>query len=208
MSDLSLLAFCGAAAGLAVVPGPTIAVIIANTLRGGMRAGLFNTLGAQAGIGLWLALAGWGMEAVLHHLGLWFDLLRYAAAAYMIWLALRLLAANGRLAARAAAPAAARKSAAGLGLQGFVVTLTNPKMIMVFGVLIPSFLTGAAPAGREGLTLGLIFATLAALSDIGYLLVAARARDWFSRGHIRGIERTSAVFLILAGSWMALHGVV
>jgi hypothetical protein len=160
MSDMPLLAFCAAAAGLAVVPGPTIAVIIANTLRGGMRAGPFNTLGAQLGIGLWLLLAGWGMEAVLRHLGLWFDLLRYAAAAYMIWLALRLLVANGRMVpadrgtAERASGSGNDRSAAGLCLQGFVVTLTNPKMIMVFRRPDPLFPDGGGPGGAGGVDAG------------------------------------------------------
>lgn len=72
------LAFCMASVALAIVPGPTVTVIIANSLRYGARAGLMNVAGTQAGAVIWLAIAALGLQALIAVMGVWFDALRYA----------------------------------------------------------------------------------------------------------------------------------
>ncbi len=86
----SYIAFSAAAAALALVPGPTVTVIIANSLRFGARAGLMNVAGTQAGFLIWLAIAVVGLGAAVEVMGVWFDVLRYAGAAYLGWLACKL----------------------------------------------------------------------------------------------------------------------
>ena len=94
----SYLAFCAASLALAVVPGPTVTVIIANSLRHGTRAGMMNVLGTQAGVAIWLVIAVLGLNAMIAVMGVWFDALRYVGAAYLIWLGIKLLRSNGDLA--------------------------------------------------------------------------------------------------------------
>ena len=65
----SYLAFCAAAAALAFVPGPTVTVIIANSLRHGARAGLMNVAGTQAGFVIWLSIAALGVGAAIQLMG-------------------------------------------------------------------------------------------------------------------------------------------
>ena len=98
MTFESYLAFCVAAAALALVPGPTVTVIIANSLRYGAKAGLMNVLGTQAGFVIWLALATAGLNAALQVMGVWFDVLRWAGAAYLVWLGIKLFMSKGDLA--------------------------------------------------------------------------------------------------------------
>ena len=86
MSYGSYFAFCVAAAALALVPGPTVTVIIANSLRYGSRAGLMNVAGTQAGFVIWLGIAAMGLGAAIKLMGTWFDVLRWAGAAYLVWL--------------------------------------------------------------------------------------------------------------------------
>lgn len=198
----TLLAFAAASALLAVVPGPTVTVIIANALQYGTRAGLMNVLGTQAGVVIWLGIAVLGLDAVLAVLGVWVDVLRYAGAAYLIWTGGKLLRSHGFMAV-AVDRARPRGS---FFLQGIVVILSNPKMLVLFGALIPAFLSQGAPAREETLMLGVTFAVIAAAIDIVYAVVAGRAGSWVSRSRIRAIEVTSGVFLIAAGAWLALHG--
>lgn len=198
----SYLAFAAASVALAVVPGPTVTVIIANALRYGPRAGLMNVAGTQAGVVLWLAVAALGLNALIGLMGLWFDLLRYAGAAYLIWLGYRLFRSKGDLAV-AVDRARPRGS---FFLQGFVVILSNPKMLVLFGALIPPFLTRGGDAARETLLLGLTFAVIAAASDTCYALAAGKAGGWLSRSRIRMIEIVSGCFLTAGGAWMALKG--
>jgi homoserine/homoserine lactone efflux protein len=120
------LAFCLAAAALAFVPGPTVTVIIANSLRHGTPAGLMNVLGTQAGFLIWLAIAALGLGAAIEVMGVWFDVLRYAGAAYLVWLAIRLFRSKGDL---AVAVDRARPNGS-FFLQGFIVIISNPKMLV------------------------------------------------------------------------------
>lgn len=86
MTTDTYFAFVLAALALALVPGPTVTVIIANSLKHGARAGLMNVLGTQVGVVIWLAIAALGLGAAIQVMGVWFVLLRYAGAAYLIWL--------------------------------------------------------------------------------------------------------------------------
>ncbi len=72
MTTDSLIAFLLAATALALVPGPTVTVIIANSLKHGPRAGLLNVLGTQAGVVIWLAIAALGLGAAIKVMGVWF----------------------------------------------------------------------------------------------------------------------------------------
>ena len=133
----SFIAFCAAAAALAFVPGPTVTVIIANSLRFGARAGMMNVLGTQAGFVIWLGIAALGLGAAIQLMGIWFDVLRYAGAAYLVWLAIKLFRSKGDL---AIAVDRARPKGS-FFLQGFIVIISNPKMLVLFGAMIPPFIT-------------------------------------------------------------------
>jgi homoserine/homoserine lactone efflux protein len=196
------LAFCAASLALAVVPGPTVTVILANSLRYGTRAGMMNVLGTQAGVAIWLMIAAVGLTAAIAVMGVWFDLLRFVGAAYLVWLGIRLWRSNGDLAV-----AADRARPGGSFFwQGFVVILSNPKMLVLFGALIPPFLSRGGNALHETLLLGLSFAVIAAATDTVYALLAGQAGSWLSRSRIRVVEMVSGTFLIVGGVWMALSG--
>ena len=200
------LAFCAASAALAAVSGPRVTVILANALRHGARAGLLNVLGTQVGVAVWLGIAVLGLQAVIDAIGARFDLLRYAGAAYVIWLGVKLLRANGDLSvAQDQAWPAGNFPARNFVVQGFFVILTIPKMLVLFGALIPGFLTRGGDAGAETLTLGLSFAVIAAAIDTGYALMAGQARSWVSCTKIRAIEVASGLCLALGGTGMALR---
>jgi homoserine/homoserine lactone efflux protein len=138
----SYFAFVLAACALAFVPGPTVTVIIANSLRFGAKAGLANVIGTQVGVAIWLLIAAVGLEAAIRVMGVWFDLLRYIGAAYLVWMGIKLFMSKGDL---AVATDRARPNGS-FFLQGLVVILSNPKMLVLFGALIPPFI----PHGSDG----------------------------------------------------------
>jgi homoserine/homoserine lactone efflux protein len=200
MTFESYLAFCVAATALALVPGPTVTVIIANGLRYGARAGMMNVLGTQAGFVIWLAIAVIGLGAALEIMGVWFDLLRWVGAAYLVWLGIKLLRSKGDLtfAVEDGRPKGS------FFLQGFVVIISNPKMLFLFGGMIPPFLSAGGDVMRETLILGLTFMAIAALGDTAYALLAGKAGAWLSRSRIRAIEIVSGICLTAGGIWLAL----
>lgn len=201
MTFESYLAFCVAAIALALVPGPTVTVIIANSLRYGAKAGLMNVLGTQVGFLIWLALATAGLNAALQIMGVWFDVLRWAGAAYLVWLGIKLFMSKGDL-ALAVERARPRGS---FFLQGFVVIISNPKMLVLFGAMIPPFLSNGGNVTRATLLLGLTFMVIAAAGDTAYAFLAGKAGAWLSRSRIRTIEIVSGICLTAGGIWLALR---
>ncbi|HRX36654.1 MAG TPA: LysE family translocator [Aestuariivirga sp.] len=202
MTSESIVAFSLAAAALALVPGPTVTVIIANSLRYGARAGLMNVLGTQAGFVIWLVIAALGLGAAVQLMGVWFDVLRYAGAAYLVWLGIRMFRAKGDL---AVAMDRARPHGS-FFLQGFVVIISNPKMLVLFGAMIPPFLSPQGSAFGQIMVLGAIFMAIAAVGDTAYAVLAGRAGAFLSRTRIRALEVASGCFLAGGGIWMALRG--
>jgi homoserine/homoserine lactone efflux protein len=198
----SYLAFCAAATALAIVPGPTVTVIIANSLRFGSRAGLLNVAGTQAGVLVWLAIAVAGLGAAIKLMGVWFDVLRWAGALYLIWLGIKMFLSKGDL---ALAVDRARPNGSFL-LQGFIVIMSNPKMLVLFGALIPPFLSRDGNVLNETMLLGGTFMVIAAVGDTLYALLAGRAGKWLSHSRIRAIEIASGLCLTLGGFWLALRG--
>lgn len=206
MSLESYLAFCAAALALAVVPGPTVTVIIANSLRYGVRAGITNVLGTVSAGLIWVAIAALGLTAAIEVMGVWFDILRYAGAAYLVWLGFKLLASRGDLAQVGSMGQPAPRSGKGLFLQAFTVTMSNPKVLVLFGMIIPPFLSKDGNPAFETMFLGGSFVAIACLSDSAYALLAGRAGAWLSRSRIRAIEVVSGTCLAAGGIWMALRG--
>jgi homoserine/homoserine lactone efflux protein len=196
----SYFAFVIAAGALALVPGPTVTVIIANSLRFGPRAGLANVLGTQAGVAIWLVIAAVGLEAAIRVMGVWFDLLRYIGAAYLVWMGIKLFMSKGDL---AVATDRVRPNGS-FFLQGFVVILSNPKMLVLFGALIPPFIPQGGDVGHYTLLLGFSFAAIAAVGDTIYALLAGQAGAWLSQKRIRAIEIFSGTCLVGGAAWMVL----
>jgi len=202
MSFESYFAFCVAATALALVPGPTVTVIIANSLRYGSRAGLMNVAGTQVGFVIWLGIAAMGLGAAIKLMGTWFDVLRWAAAAYLVWLGIKMLFSKGELAV-----AVDRMRPQGsFFFQGFVVIISNPKMLVLFGAMIPPFLSQDGNIMQQTLLLGFTFMIIAAVGDTLYALMAGKAGEWLSRSRIRAIEIASGICLTAGGLWMALRG--
>ena len=202
MTLASYLAFIVAAIALAIVPGPTVTVIIANSLKHGTRAGLLNVLGTQIGVVIWLVIAALGLGAAIQVMGVWFDLLRYAGAIYLVWLGIKLFRSKGDL---GVATERVRPHGSFL-LQGFVVIMSNPKMLVLFGFLIPPFIPHGANVTWSTLELGITFALIACFSDSMYALAAGRAGKWLSRKRIRALEIISGTCLIGGAAWMVSKG--
>lgn len=195
------IAFCIAAIAIVIVPGPTVTIVIANSLKHGARAGLLNVAGTQAGLVLWMAIAIAGLASAITYMGVWFDVLRIAGAAYLIWLGIKLIRSKGQLTA-----AAATAPRGGFFFQGFVVILSNPKVLLVFGALIPQFISKDGDYMNQLILLGLSFMVIATVFDSLYAFAAGNAGSWLSQKRVRFVEVSSGLCLIGGGLWLALRG--
>lgn len=199
MLTTAYLSFVLACTAIIIVPGPTVTIIIANSLRHGARAGLLNVLGTRAGMLVWLLIAIFGLSAIIHSLGWWYDTLRFAGAAYLIWLGLKLVRAKGAILVPDAPP-----PRGGFVAQGFFVILSNPKVLIVFGALIPQFADPGQEFTRQVIFLGCTFLALATFFDSMYAFAAGSLRNALSDSRVRGIELVSGACLMGGGLWLAL----
>jgi len=199
MSIETWIAYVVACIVIVMVPGPTVTVIIANSVRHGTRAGLANIAGTQAGLAIALAVLIAGLASVMTFISEWFDLLRLVGAAYLVWLGIKLWRSDGKIMA-----GEAKKVKGGFFLQGFLVAVTNPKILLFFGAFIPQFVNPADNTLYQLSLLGLTFMLVATVLDSCYALLAGKAGRWLSQSRVRLVERISGVALIGGGIWLAL----
>jgi threonine/homoserine/homoserine lactone efflux protein len=180
-SPTTIAMFSVAALALLVVPGPSVLYVVTRSVEQGRRAGFVSVLGIHAGSLVHVAAAAVGLSALLVSSAVAFTVVKYAGAAYLIWLGIRRWRAGGSL---FAADAAGRTDAAAgkLFRQGFVVNLLNPKTALFFLALLPQFVdVGRGPVPAQILVLGFVFVALGITSDGTYALVASTLGGWLRR---------------------------
>src|SRR5665213_2745000 len=195
------LAFVAACIALALLPGPMVTLVIANGLRHGTRAALINIAGAQLGLAIVIGVVAVGLTSLMATMGYWFDWVRFAGAAYLVWLGIKLIRfpVEG---VRADTPPPPPRG--GFFLQGFVVLLSNPKVLVFFGAFIPQFMDMSRDHVSQVALLGVTFMITGAITDSIYALLAGRARTFFSTKRTRLLSRISGGFMIGGGIWLAL----
>ena len=200
MSIEVYLAYVAACAVIAVIPGPMVTLVVANSLTHGMRAGLLNVAGAQLGLAAMLGVLLVGLASVIAAMGAWFDWLRFAGAVYLVWIGWKLLRASGNV-AELVSPAPPR---GGFFLQGCLVALSNPKMLLFFGAFIPQFVDPNGAYVGQVILLGVTAMVTAAVFDGSYAVLTGRAGALLSRRRVRFVSRLGGVCLVGGGVWLAL----
>jgi threonine/homoserine/homoserine lactone efflux protein len=201
MSLQLYLAFVAACVALALLPGPIVTLVIANGLRHGTRAALINIAGVQASLAVVIGIVAIGLTSLMATMGYWFDWVRFAGAAYLVWLGIKLIRVPVIGVNVDATPPPPR---GGFFLQGFVVALSNPKVLVFFGAFIPQFVDMSKDHVSQVALLGITFMVTAAITDAVYALLAGRARVFFSARRTRLLSRMSGGFMIGGGIWLAL----
>jgi threonine/homoserine/homoserine lactone efflux protein len=200
MSFQLYLAFVASCFIAAIIPGPTTTLIVANSLRHGMRAGLLNAAGTQLGCGTMLALVLLGLATVIASMGHWFDRLRLAGAAYLIYLGWKLIRASNDL----DSGEAPRQPRGGFFMQGCLVSLSNPKQLLFFGAFLPQFINPTGNYTAQIALLGVTALICGGISDSSFALLSGRAAKVLSPSRSKLIMRCSGGALIGGGLWLGL----
>ena len=201
MSLQLYLAFIAACVALALLPGPIVTLIIANGLRHGTRAALINIAGAQAGLAIVIGIVAVGLTSLMATIGYWFEWVRFAGAAYLVWLGIKLIRSPVEGVSVDAPPPPPR---GGFFLQGLMVLLSNPKVLVFFGALIPQFMDMSRDHVSQVTLLGVTFMVIGAITDATYAVLAGRARLFFSKERTRVLSRISGALMVGGGIWLAL----
>ena len=173
--------------------------VILATASATARAGLLNVLGTQLGLAIMIGVVGIGLTSLIEAMGHWFDWLRIAGAAYLVWLGWKMIRSSGGD-GETMAPQPPR---GGFLTQGVLVALSNPKTLIFFGAFFPQFIDPARDHGLQILIMGLTAMLVAAVSDSAYALAAGRAGRALSARRVRLLSRVSGGFLIGGGVWLA-----
>ncbi len=199
MSAHAYAAYVLACLLITLIPGPTVTLIVANSLRHGTRAGLLNVAGTQAGLGLMMLALIVGLSSVIEAMAWLFDWVRLAGALYLVWLGWKLLRTPGMN----LPPKSHAVPRAGFFAQGFLVLLANPKALLWFGAFIPQFVDPKGHYVAQIVLLGLTAMSVAALTDGMYAVLTGRAGSFFSRKRVALLSRTGGVLLVGGGIWLA-----
>jgi threonine/homoserine/homoserine lactone efflux protein len=202
-----LAAFVLASLVLAATPGPGVLYILTRTFAQGRRAGLASVMGVAAG-NLGNAIgASVGLAALFAVSSLAFTVVKFAGAAYLVWLGIKALRAAPTATAKPGA-GTARPRAGRIFRDGFLVALLNPKTALFFAAFLPQFMLPGASALVQSVAFGAAFVLIATCTDLAYVLAAGVAASAMARlqgGAVLGRWATAAVFIGL-GVFTAASG--
>lgn len=186
---------------LNATPGVDMAFTLLATLRGGVRGGLAATLGVCAGCVVHVLAATFGMAALMATSATAFAIVKWAGAAYLLWLALGMFRSAWRPAVATASAPPTPPGTARLLRQGFVTNVLNPKVALFFLALLPQFIAAdAANKTAAFLFLGAWAVLQGALFLVALVLLVAPLKRWQPRpGATRALNLAGgSLFALLA----------
>ena len=203
----NLLTFALAAAVLIAVPGPSVLFVIGRSLALGRKGGLLSVLGNALGMIPQIVAVALGVGVALAQSVLLFTIVKFAGAAYLVFLGIQAIRHRGR--STTAADPSRSASTFRVLREGFIVGATNPKSLVFFVAVLPQFVeytSGAIPLQLA--ILGAVFLLIALVSDSIWALVAGTARQWFARSprRISTLSTSGGAMMIALGGSLALTG--
>ncbi len=193
----TLALFALAALALIAIPGPNMVYIATRSMSEGRSAGISSALGLLTGTAINVVAAAAGLSALIASSDVAYNVLRYAGAAYLIFLGIKALTRR-----ETAVEALPRGRAY---RQAIVVQLLNPKVALFFLAFLPQFVDPArGPVATQVLVLGAILGTLGFAMDCGYAFAASSAAVRLKR--VRHGQRVTGVVYLALGAAAALTG--
>lgn len=203
-----LVAFLLTVYVLIVIPGPSVLFTISRGVSLGRRAALATVIGNTSGLVVQLVLVAFGLGALLARSDAVYTVIKLIGAAYLVLLGIRSIRDRKALAGVLATNVASRSLGRTIR-EKFVVGLTNPKGVLIFTAILPQFIDRAqGHYTLQLLSLGLLCALVALLSDSSWAIASGTARQWLGRSPKR-LERLSVgggISLIALGAGLALTG--
>jgi threonine/homoserine/homoserine lactone efflux protein len=195
----ALLLFSLAALALLVIPGPAVLYVVVQSAEHGRLAGLASVAGLHLGTLVHTGAAAIGLSALVVSSAVAFSVVKYAGAAYLIFLGIR------RLLARDPAPDVAQRTQrlGSLFRQGVIVNVLNPKTAVFFLAFLPQFVDPDGTVWTQVVVFGLVFVVLGMVTDGAYAVIAGSLGPWMRRRR-RGIRYASGSVFVGLGAATAL----
>ncbi|KWT75377.1 LysE family translocator [Agrobacterium radiobacter] len=206
-STANLSLFVSATLVLLLVPGPAVLFIFARSVEQGRSAGLVSILGIHSATLVHVVAAAVGLSALLASSALAFSVVKYAGAAYLIWLGLKKLFGPSDLPdIEGMVPARSRMR---IFREGFIVNLLNPKTALFFLAFLPQFVeVDRGHVAMQVAFLGILYTAIGVLTDGAYALAAGTAGNWLKRSpvYLKAERWVSGFVYIGLGMTAALSG--
>lgn len=182
MDDLSYwLVFLTAALALNLSPGPDLLYVLSRTVAQGTRVGLVSAAGVSTGALVHVAAAAFGLSAILAASATAFAVVKYAGAAYLVYLGIQALRSRGTTFEAAVHQTGAITPGQAFR-QGVLVDVLNPKVAIFFMAFLPQFVRpGHGSTALQLLELGMLVVALALMVDTSFVCVASRTTRYFRR---------------------------
>jgi threonine/homoserine/homoserine lactone efflux protein len=175
-----LVIFAVAALILALTPGPNMAYLMSRTICQGRRAGMISLAGTTLGLTVHMLASACGLSALLFAVPLAFEIVKYAGAAYLLWMAWNALKPGAALGVSTAKLAPASDPA--LFRMALLTSLLNPKVAMFYIALLPQFIDSThGSVLAQSVALGFIQIVICVVVDGSlYVLAASAITGWLS----------------------------
>ena len=181
ISSADLSGYALASFVLIVIPGPSVLFVVGRALAYGRRTALATVLGNAAGNYVVAICVAVGIGTLVQRSAQAFTVVKLIGAGYLIWLGIQAWRHRGSLAGAFAEAAPARSGRQALR-EGFVVGVTNPKALILFGAVLPHFVNrSAGDVPVQMLLLSLVSIGIGLMSDSTWGLTASQLRTWFAR---------------------------
>ena len=202
----NLLAFALASLVLVAIPGPSVLFVIGRSLALGRKGGLLSVLGNALGMVPQIIAVAMGVGIVLAQSVVLFTIIKFAGAAYLVYLGIQAIRHRG---GRTTAGPVPPSSTWRMLWEGFLVGATNPKSMVFFIAVLPQFVDySAGSIPLQLASLGAIFLVIALVSDSIWALAAGTARHWFARSpkRVSTLSATGGALMIGLGGTLAVTG--
>ena len=197
---MEIIYFLIASFFVVIVPGPTVSLIIANSLKFGTRAGILNIFGTQIGLIILILLLAIGFNAISLYLEIVIKIIRIIGAIYLITL--------GYLSFKSKSfpdnTQKIKRIDKKFILQGLLVILSNPKAFLFLGAFIPQFIDINQPVPNQIIFFGFLFMIVGAIFDGAYAVIFGKFRDIIINEYIGLLNKLGGLLLLLVGLFLLI----
>ena len=184
-----------------IVPGPTVSLIIANSLKFGIRAGILNVVGTQLGLIFLIILLALGFKAISPFLEDVIKIVRIIGAFYLMILGyLSFTTKNFSENSHSI-----KKFDKKFILQGLIVILSNPKAFLFLGAFIPQFIDITQKIENQIIFFGILFMIVGAIFDGMYAVFFGKFREIIINKYIKILNKLGGTLLFFVGFWLLLY---
>ena len=198
---MEIIYFLVASFLVVVVPGPTVSLIIANSLKSGIRAGILNVVGTQIGLIILILFLALGFKVISPLLEDVIKAVRIIGAVYLMTLGYLSFTSKNLSDNLEKLNKFDKKYV----LQGLIVILSNPKAFLFLGAFIPQFIDINQPIGSQIIYFGILFMIVGAIFDGMYAVVFGKFREIIINKYINILNKLGGTLLFFVGLWLLFY---